>query len=102
MPEPYAAASFLPTLPSWAYDRLMYHWRHPDPWMDALADRLLTVVDTEQKRGATRVECFRSIWTAAHESATPPPELSSGNPIPHLSEGWYCCAEPMQDHVTLV
>ena len=47
--------------------------------------------------GAERRETFERIWAAAHGAlGAPVPGLPDdvGAPIPHHSEGWYCCAEP--------
>lgn len=71
---------------------LVYPWRHPDPEVDALAGRLLALVDREQKRGATRMECFAAIWREANGDTIPPPEpaLIARAAIPYLTEPWYC------------
>jgi len=41
---------------------------------------------------------FRAIWQLAHDAAgLPAPALEHaefGETIAHLSEPWYCCAEP--------
>jgi hypothetical protein len=78
-------------------DALTHRWRHSDPGLDSLSERLLQLVDAEQKRGASRPECFAAIWAEANGGA-PPPALSPGRGrAPHLSEPWYCCAEPVRD-----
>jgi radical SAM superfamily enzyme YgiQ (UPF0313 family) len=46
-------------------DALAYRWQHPDPTVDDLAARLLKLVNCEQKRGASRAECFAVIWSEA-------------------------------------
>ncbi len=83
-------------------DALAHKWRHPDPSMDELAEQLLQLVDSEQKRGASRAECFSAIWAKATRGEPLPvlgPERSRS---PQLSEPWYCCAEPMQDRIAKI
>jgi hypothetical protein len=45
---------------------------------------------------------FAAIWRIAHEaSQRPVPTLPDefGSAIPHLSEPWYCCAEPTEQQL---
>jgi radical SAM superfamily enzyme YgiQ (UPF0313 family) len=83
-------------------DALAHRWRHLDPSMDQLAERLLKLVDSEQKRGASRAECFASIWAEAAGGESVPAFLPEQRKAPQLSEPWYCCAEPMQDRIAKV
>lgn len=83
-------------------DALAYMWRHPDPSVDELAERLLQLVDSEQKRGASRGECFAAIWAEAGVGGPAPAMVPKRAKAPQLSEPWYCCAEPMQDRIKLV
>ena len=77
---------------------LCYPWRHPDPRMDQLCDRVLCVVKEGDPRGHTRGETFTRIWLAASEAAHertcgPPARPLTTRPrasIPHLTEPWYC------------
>lgn len=83
-------------------DALGYQWRHQDPSLDTLAERLLHLVDSEQKRGASRAECFAAIWAEAGDGEPAPVLAPDRERVPQLSEPWFCCAEPMQDRATLV
>ena len=83
-------------------DALGYKWRHQDPSLDTLAERLLHLVDFEQKREASRAECFAAIWAEVSGGKPAPVLAPKGGRAPQLSEPWFCCAEPMQDRVTLV
>jgi len=68
---------------------LSYRWKHPDPEMDRLCADLQKLIG----RGGSRRELFASIWERAFgERAELPAE---GSPIPHMTEAWYCCAEPL-------
>ena len=98
--------SYLLALPGFreklrAFDpRLLgYPWAHPDPRVDRLQQDLQALVARCEKEGVARRDVFAAIWRMAHEAAGhPAPELagSLGSPIPHLSEPWYCCAEPTE------
>lgn len=76
---------------------LGYPWVHADPRVDALQQALQARVAAADQAGLPRREVFAELWQMAHAAAglaapTLPPQL--GSPIPHLSEAWYCCAEP--------
>jgi hypothetical protein len=79
-------------------DLLGYPWRHADPRVDALQRVLQAVAAQGEQEGCARSEIFERIWRRAHEALglEPPPltRTDCGEPIPHLSEPWYCCAEP--------
>jgi radical SAM superfamily enzyme YgiQ (UPF0313 family) len=78
-----------------------YRWRHPDPRMDDLqakvatlvsqaenteADPLLTFLQVKElalKMQGQRYPVFRALRAYGMQKA-----------IPHLSESWFCCAEP--------
>ena len=73
---------------------LTYPWRHPDPRVDALHQRLERLVGT--RLAADRTELFERVWQEAHAAAglqapprTEPPPLSRAA-IPYLNEPWYC------------
>ena len=75
---------------------LGYPWRHADPRVDALQQGVQALV--AQAERWTRSETFEHIWQCAHAALglAPPPltRADFGEPIAHLSEPWYCCAEP--------
>ena len=73
---------------------LVYPWRHADARLDTLAARVQGLA--ADKAELTRAEAFSNIWRAASEISElgPPPVLPARPAIPHLSEAWYCCAEP--------
>ncbi len=86
-------------------DRLMafdpsllgYPWAHSDPRVDELQRRLQAYVASSAQKSLPRRDVFGVLWRMAHEAADrDPPALAAepGAPIPHLSEPWYCCAEP--------
>jgi len=77
---------------------LGYPWRHADARVDALQQALQALAAQGEQEGLTRSEIFGRIWRRAHGAlgVAPPPlgQADCGEPIPHLSEPWYCCAEP--------
>ena len=82
---------------------LTYPWVHADPRVDALQKQIETLVGTNLS--ADRDTLFDQIWDLAHAAATvtPPSRVDRDRveaaPIPHLSEPWYCCAEPTTDQL---
>ena len=89
---------------------LVYPWRHKDTRMDRLAERVQDMAAAADKAGISRAETFARIWRAAADARVeaqgedgltgppgPPPALPVRAAIPHLSEAWYCCAEPTRD-----
>ena len=98
------AGSYLLKLPGFM-EKLMvfdpqllgYPWRHADPRVDRLQHDLQDCVARSAADELSRREVFATIWRIAHEAAgrvAPNLDLNLGTPIPHLSEPWYCCAEP--------
>lgn len=76
---------------------LVHPWRHPDPAMDVLQERVTAAVALGTRSGLTRGEIFTRIWNFAHRAAkrdAPPLPTSDERParasIPYLQEPWYC------------
>jgi len=84
---------------------LLYPWKHADPRLDALAVQVQELAGAGDKLKRTRAETFALIWRAAADAAgaasSDPswhlPAFAVSAAIPHVSEPWYCCAEPTQD-----
>ena len=77
---------------------LGHPWNNPDPRVDELQQQVQSWVTRAESDGLSRPEIFLEIWRLAHRQAGKTvPELyleHAGNPVPRLSENWYCCAEP--------
>ena len=76
---------------------LGYPWKHEDPAVDELQCRIQGLVESAEQLALDRKAVFAEIWFLAHKaSGEPVPALPAdlGDPIPHMSEPWYCCAEP--------
>jgi radical SAM superfamily enzyme YgiQ (UPF0313 family) len=78
---------------------LAYPWTHPDPRMDRLHEDVLAVVGGNQTTVEDRFAVFTRVWelTEVASEATPSDPFAlvvtgvpSREPIPHLSEPWYC------------
>ncbi len=83
---------------------LTYRWAHPDPLVDALHRDVSAIVG--RRLTSDRREAFAAISWLAHEraglSAPPDIDLTPRDPVPHLDEPWYCCAEPNPEQLLLV
>jgi len=77
---------------------LGYPWRHADPRVDALQQAVQALAAQGEQAGWARSDTFERIWRHAHDALdrAPPPlaRADFGETIAHLSEPWYCCAEP--------
>lgn len=82
-------------------ERLVYPWKHADPRVDALCERLQQIVHSGEKTKLPRARIFERIEEAAYESSGPSsgdgssrgramPSLPSRATIPYLNEPWYC------------
>ncbi len=76
---------------------LGYPWRHPQPAVDTLQRQIQAVVEEGDRNNLGRRQVFEQIWVLAHQAIgeyVSLPEITSCQATPHLSEPWYCCAEP--------
>lgn len=82
---------------------LGYPWKHRDPRVDALQHNVQTWVEAAEGRNLSRRIIFERIWWMAHQAINKEsPELPAGvigEAVPHLSEPWYCCAEPTDEQL---
>ena len=81
---------------------LGYPWKHADARVDNLQKAVQAWVAEAETQNRPRHVIFARIWEMAHAAAgQPPPPLPSqlGAAIPHLSEPWYCCAEPTEQQL---
>ena len=71
---------------------LTHVWRHADPRVDALQQRLEQLVGS--RLNAPRDQVFAHVWDLAYAAAgvLPPPRepLPSRATVPYLNEPWYC------------
>ncbi len=66
---------------------LLYRWKHPEPEVDALAEKSLKLAGG---RGSRR-EIFRNMWNLVESRPLPEDfDLMPRATIPYLDEPWYC------------
>ena len=80
---------------------LIYPWKNADRRVDQLGEAVQSIAATADRQKLPRTAAFQQIWKAAHRAAAiPAPPLPESvhvaQPVPFLSEPWYCCAEPTQ------
>lgn len=76
-------------------EALGHSWTHPDPRMDALFERVSRLV--EEAGDADPATVLEAIRAEAYRVAERRPRAIAPQPrrfVPHLSESWFCCAEP--------
>jgi radical SAM superfamily enzyme YgiQ (UPF0313 family) len=79
-------------------ESLCYPWTHKDPRVDQLHQDVLRAVQEAENRLLSRPQIFDVVRNLARradgilEPVSPTSDRSTA--IPHLSEPWYCCAEP--------
>jgi hypothetical protein len=85
-------------------DALAYPWAHPDPAVDRLQATVTAAVADGEENDATRQQIFARLWHLAHEACGLPsrPLAADASFVPHLSEPWYCCAEPTAGQLAAV
>nr|BBH91865.1 radical SAM protein [Thermogemmatispora argillosa] len=83
-----------------------YRWRHPDPRMDELQERVAALAEEGAQQGWDPVETFFQIKEEALAVAGRPFDRAAarkryGEPRhpPRLTESWFCCAEPIRSHL---
>lgn len=90
-------------------EALLHPWEHLDPNVDRLQKDVLALIelaDSDEPRSVT----FRRVWELASDACGVPrdafdlPERGlsdTESTPPHLSEPWYCCAEPTEQQVCI-
>ncbi|HEY6867374.1 MAG TPA: CUAEP/CCAEP-tail radical SAM protein [Candidatus Eisenbacteria bacterium] len=76
---------------------LVHPWRHPDPCVDALQERLAGMIAERTARDEGRSAIFEHAWTLAGLPASEAPRAlepagvaARRAPVPYLTEPWYC------------
>ncbi|MFI5046881.1 MAG: CUAEP/CCAEP-tail radical SAM (seleno)protein [Acidimicrobiia bacterium] len=81
-----------PYLGEWDAGLLTYRWRSPDPAMDELQIRLARAVEELLDRDLPITEIYAQVREHVGAPAVDLTACTTGRP--HLSESWFCCAEP--------
>lgn len=82
----------------------LYHpWQHSDPRVDALQRELLARVSGARSPAEFLADAWKLAHAAARREVAPlsGPRLGSRTFVPHITEPWYCCAEPPGDVVAV-
>lgn len=103
----------LPDLTPWlgVFDpeKLCFEWTHPDPVMDRLQRALFAVTEEVADSDLTRGAVFDRMVAvtaellsgdAAERVRRLPSMAAADVGVPHLSEPWFCCAEPVATQMT--
>jgi radical SAM superfamily enzyme YgiQ (UPF0313 family) len=75
---------------------LIYPWRHSDPRIDALCEKIQNIAALSEKLKRGRAATFEAIWSARQEADASTsqlaqmPILASRATVPYLNEPWYC------------
>lgn len=73
-------------------ERGCYEWRSADPAMDALQASLAALVESRVVAGDDLATTYLAV---REECGLAPVDLHGAtHPRPHLTESWFCCAEP--------
>jgi len=87
-------------------DELGYRWTHPDPAMDRLHAQVSRCVEAATQAVEDPAVTFAAIRALAHRAAgREPPRVERAKEapfVPHLTEPWFCCAEPSRAQVEQV
>jgi hypothetical protein len=79
---------FMAFVGPWDHERSTFAWTHPEPAIDELQHTLAALAEA----GGDAVEVYARVREAA---GAPPVDLSAVTTgRPHLTESWFCCAEP--------
>jgi radical SAM superfamily enzyme YgiQ (UPF0313 family) len=92
-------AELAPHLGRYDDTRGTYEWTAADPALDALQERLATLVEEHVAAGTPTRETYGAICAAA--GFVPPADLPAPRDRPRLSEPWFCCAEPTAQQFTV-
>jgi len=84
---------------------LAHPWRHPDRRMDQLHRQVSSIVGDSGKTSRTGIAAAIVDAIVAMDPTVHVPHIaaSTASPsIPHITEPWYCCAEPTEGHAALL
>ena len=102
-----AAPDIAPYLGPLDPEALTYRWTHPDPRMDQLEADVSALVEAPPKRAPRRRTRSRAstAWpptVAGIDIPADRPRLRLSAPPPHLTEPWFCCAQPTRRQLRAV
>jgi radical SAM family protein len=81
-----------PRLGDWDDARLTYDWTPTDPSLDDLQAALASIVERSVAAGDATAQTYLQVRAMC---GAPPVDVSAyAGDRPHLTESWFCCAEP--------
>ncbi len=90
-------------------EALGWRWASPDPEMDRLAASLAALAEEAASCGSDLAEAWEQVRSRIAEAAGRPDSGKAAGlrfrdeeQIPHMTEAWFCCAEPTQDQRSLL
>ncbi|MBV9615747.1 MAG: radical SAM protein, partial [Ktedonobacteraceae bacterium] len=109
---PGSAILDTPDSPAWLGEldaaAYTYRWRHSDPRMDALQQQVSVCVEQAQGCESDPVEVFFSVKALALAARNENFSVEQAvqhygqrKVLPHLSESWFCCAEPTRSQLAV-
>ena len=81
-------------------EKLGFPWQHIDPKVDQLQTSIMAMIEQADNQKQTRHNTFLDIWNATHQALdinAPSLPAFEAKQVPHLTETWYCCAEPTNE-----
>jgi hypothetical protein len=92
-----------PHLGPYDHSALSYSWEPADPEVGVMQKEAARLAE-ESAGGRPATEILLEMWRQAASAASrPAPSVSAmGRPGPHLTEPWFCCAEPTISQLQLV
>ena len=102
-----AAPDIAPFLGPLDPEALTYRWTHPDPRMDQLEADVSALVEAAAEASTPAADTFARIHQLAATIAgidlpAHKPRLRLSAPPPHLTEPWFCCAQPTRRQLRAV
>lgn len=101
-------AEMVPHLDAYDPERLTWDWHAADSRADELCASIAEVAEAAAAAGEAAVTTFRTVYglVAAAAGRDPARAESAGNgprvARPHLTEAWFCCAEPTRGQLAPV
>lgn len=81
-------------------EKLGFPWQNTDPKVDQLQTTIMAIIERADSQNQTRHNTFLDIWNTTHQALgikAPSLPAFEAKQVPHLTETWYCCAEPTNE-----
>jgi len=81
-------------------EKLGFPWQNTDPKVDQLQTTIMAIIERADSQNQTRHNTFLDICNTTHQALgikAPSLPVFEAKQVPHLTETWYCCAEPTNE-----